>query len=459
MIIGPPPKFHEVRGILIIAVLSGDYEQVDDLIEACLRMNPGAGAWVVAQVEQGWGGMARPRHGMILDPSTSPGRLLRATRGWVDAIGNLAPCVFPVASRTDPIRLGVRIRGDALDHAWSRRPGPADEVVALPDSVRLFAAPDSDWAGLHTGLPPQGRAWPWETRRDDIARNILRLFEGNLVLGPDSGVWQQEARYRVARIVSRNGSVLHPPLDREATVDILEDMLTQAGGDIHRAGFVINGRNVDGPQFADLHSWLESQTFAHFERPLPAPDKGFTPGHRGGWVRDVYSDEQLARFTSEMYGNACQAYDDMADTWFASFGWSLGKNACRPFGVLGKIKIQSGRLGNAPGLDYVEVPMDILGEEILNRTDLTVSTNGRAAICLTNGDQHEEWWELPERWIRIRDWASTHGIDSPFWSLNWSSTDIECAHDRPASHQAATWMWNDLKRLNLTSGTFPQLNK
>jgi hypothetical protein len=35
----------------------------------------------------------------------------------------------------------------------------------------------------------------------------------------------------------------------------------------------------------------------------------------------------------------------------------------------------------------------------------------------------------------------------------------EGTYDWPASLQAARWMWNDLKRLNLTSGTFPQLNK
>jgi hypothetical protein len=455
-----PRSFDRWRWAIAIAVMSGNYEQVDDLIEACLRMNPGAGAWVVAQVEQGRGRVVRPGGGMILDPSTSPGRLLRATRTWVDAIGNLAPGVFPVASPADPIRLGVRICGDALDHAWSMRPGPVDEVVALPDSVLPFAAPDSDWVGLHSGRPPQGTAWPWETRRDDIARNILRLLDGNLVLGPDGGVWQREARYRVARIVNRNGSVLHPPLDRESTIDILEDMLMQAGGDIHRVGFVINGRNVDGPQFADLHSWLESQTFAHFERPVPTPDKGFAPGSGAGWVSDVYSNEQLVRLTSEVYGNACLAYDEMADSWFASFGWSLGNNACRPFGVLGKIKFRkSERPGNVPVLDYVQVPMDILSEEIRSRADLTVSTNGRAGIVLPNDDKHEEWWELPERWTRFRYWADQHSVESPFWSLSWSSTVIECAHDRPASLQAATWMWNDLKRLNLTSGTFPQLNK
>jgi hypothetical protein len=77
--------------------------------------------------------------------------------------------------------------------------------------------------------------------------------------------------------------------------------------------------------------------------------------------------------------------------------------------------------------------MDILGEEIRNRADLAVSTNGRAAIGLTDDDEHEEWWEMPEGWIRIRDWADERSIESPFWSLSWGSTVIECVHDRPAS--------------------------
>jgi hypothetical protein len=150
------------------------------------------------------------------------------------------------------------------------RPSLGDEVVALPDSVAPFAAQGGDWVGLHAGLP-QSTAWPWETMRDDIANNILRLLEDNLVLGPDGGVWQREARYRVARIVSRNRSVLHPPLDREATIDVLEDILTQVGGDVRSARVAINGKAIAGPQLADLHTWLESQTFTHFERPVPPP--------------------------------------------------------------------------------------------------------------------------------------------------------------------------------------------
>jgi hypothetical protein len=452
-----PRSFDRWRWAIAIAVMSGDDAQVDDLIEACLRMNPGAGAWVVAQVAQGRRRVG-PGDGSALDASTSPGRLLRASRTWVDTIGDLAAGVFPVASAADPIRLGTRMHGDAFDHAWCLRTGPIDEVVTLPDSVAPFAMQGSDWVGLHAGRPLQGSAWPWETRRDDIARNILSLLEDNLVLGPDGGLWQLEARYRVARIVNRSRSALHPPLNREATIHVLENMLTQVDGDILHARFVIDGKSLVGVQIADLRSWLESQTFTHFERPLPTPDKGFAPGSSGSWIWDIFSTEQLVRFTSEVYGNACQVYDDMADTWFASFGWSLGKNACRPFGVLGKVKTQSGRIGNAPGLEYVELPMDILGEEIRNRTDLTVSSNGRAAIHLSDNDDHQEWWELPEGWTRIRHWADRHHIESPFWGLSWSSTVIECTHDRPASLQAATWMWNDLKQLNLTSGTFPQLS-
>jgi len=455
-----PRSFDRWRWAIAIAVMSGNDDQVDDLVEACLHMNPGAGAWVVAQVAQGWGRTVRPGEGMILDPSTSPGRLLRATRTWVDAVGDLAPGVFPVASPADPVKLGVRVRGDRLDRAWSLRPGPVDQVVALPDSVAPFAGQDPEWVGLHAGLPPQGAAWPWETRRDDIAKSILPLLEGNVVLGPDGGVWHHEARYRVARIVTGNRSVLHPPMDRDETIDTLEDTLARAGDDIDSARFVINGKSVEAPQLTDLHSWLKTQTFTHFRRPVPAPDQGFAPSSGGGWVRDLFSNEQLVRFTSEVYGNACQAYEEMADSWFSSFGWSLGMNACRPFGVLGKIRSgRSERLGNAPGLEYYEVPMDILIEEIRNRDDLVVSRNGRAAIGLIDADERDEWWDSPNWWTRLRGWAEEHDMESPFWALGGGSTVIHCGHDRPASLRAAHWMWGDLRRLNLTSGTFPQLNK
>lgn len=448
-----PRAFDRWRWVLAIAVMSGTPNQVDDIIGACLHMNVGAGAWLVQQVAQG-------RQHTLSTVTTPPitgsaevgTRLLRSARSWIDAAGTLAPNVLPIDDGASPIRLGARMDGNRLSWAWSAECGVTDEVVILPPHVHPLT-PSLDWRARQSGVLPAGRAWPWEILRDDVARQVLPLLESPQIPTADGGIWQHEARYRTARIVANVGSALHPPLEREGLLRRIVAFMERMGDNLTRSTLANGPGSIVGRQALDLYEWLSVQSFSHFERPAPAPDLDPIDGR---YASGFYSDECLLRFVAEVFGNACLAYEELADSLFGAFGWSLGANACRPLGFVGALTLRSERQ-TAPVLDYAQLPLELLQAEIRHEPRLVVSESGRAAISEQAPDDSQGLMWGRRYWDDTRAWMDAHLIESPFRSLHTGSAVVDLNGDRPASQVAAHWIWDDLKALSLASGTFPRL--
>jgi hypothetical protein len=452
-----PASFDRWRWAIAIAVLGAKPDRTDDLVEACLAMNPGAGAWIIEQVSQGrrpWGDRADPP----LDPQVARHRLLRATRCWVNAIGSLAPWIFPVGDADEPIRLGMHVHGHQVQFAWSDAPRASDEAVELARPLSPFQPHNDEWLMLRGGPVLPAEHWPWTWTRDDISNQMLPLLDHASLLGPPGGVWHQEARYRVARAVMRSTSVLHPSLSRTQVIKTGEEMLTLTRSSEAPTKFQLGSKIVTDDQVADLVEWLKGEDFDLIVRPVPVPD--LTLPSAGGSAWSVYSPEGLVRFCAEMLGLACTAYEEMADTVFSSFNWSLGHNACRPFGVVGRVHYGTS-FGGTPILSFQELPRELLLDEIEADDRLVVSANGKAAVLLDEPppDDSRLDREANAYFARLTEWAAKTGLDSPFWSLSSGSTIIHSSHDRAASLQAASWMWHDLRRLSLGRGTFPQLGR
>lgn len=433
--------FDRWRWAFAMAVSGAPIEVADALLERCLRFNPGAGAWIVDQVSEKR--LLFRAEGSVLEPDEARKRLLLATRAWVDGLDELAPYVLWVQKAKEPIRLGVGVGGSRVSVAWGRAVAVEDEVVSLTPAQ----LDSDDWAWEWSGSVPAGSHWPWVAIRDNIAGRTLKLLEGPDRLGPADGLWHHERRYRTARAVIRDHSVFHKPMGRTEVIEAADLLLGPQRERLH-ALFSLDTRVVSGEELADLLDWLEEQTFGEFVRPVPAPDV-MTP--TGAWVWDVYSPPQLARFCAETYGLGIVAYEEMADTVFSSFGWSLSLSAFRPVGVLGTVVLPEPS-GIGPVLEYQELPMDLLREAVLQDDAYVLSANGRAAMKVGDlrGQHHE-------RNDRLSQWIGLHGAEVPFRSLSSGSTVIELGLDRPVSARAARWIWRDLGRFRLANGTFPQL--
>lgn len=453
-------SFERWRWALAVACLGASTDQLDDILEACLDANPGAGSWILTQVSGGhdW---YRDIGDDDVDASTAGQRLLRATRTWIDSLGELASSIFPVRYPSQPIGLGVRVSGKGVALGWLREAPESDTMVDLPARVHPFLGPDETWLPDRTGHVAVGDEWPWELRRKQIATGMLRVLETHPLIGGARGVWQAESRYRALRIVMKSQSMLYPPIDRDEARRVVEENLDvlRTHGDI--ASWSVAGfGTIYGEQMADLAGWLRDVEAPIVVRPVPVPDRDRP---KDGAVWSLYSDDRLQHFYAEVLGMGCDAYDEAATGLFSKFTWSLGTGSPGDFGVLAELSFPGdGRLRRGPVINKMILPLDVMSEEIAKwGGDFLRSTNGRAAVAIAN-DADLSDQRFFERSQELLDQVGPRLARSgPFRrGIGWSSSAVtNLNHPRPASAVAARWIWNDLKAFKLADGTSPQLNK
>lgn len=457
--ISSPEHFDRWRWAVAIATLDGNSDQVDDMIEGCVRSNPGAGAWLIEQITPQKSTSQSADEGSV-DPDSVGSRLLRANRAWIDSLGPLSTMLFPIADASKPIRLGTRVTGRFLEVGWSTTAPTADECIPLPDHIQFFSPSDKEWQFRSGGRLPGGIQWPWTKVRDHIASSTLNLLNGPTVLGPMGGIWHQEIRYRTARLLVSESGMRHDPLNRQRVIKAGISLVNQIDPNVENATIQLGSHTVELVDIKDLIAWLQSQGFESLERVAPRSD--VLQPSPGGWVWDLYTPEHMARFCAETYGLACVAYDEVANTSFSAFGWSLGHRVIRPFGIFGLVTYQESALGTTPTFAYEMLPEEVLREVISKEEGLIVSTNGRSAVKLLphpTGDS-DDWRKFAEAQAKLTsEWILKNEIKTPFQNISSYNTIIECGHERPVSYVAAQWIWADLNLLSLAKGTFPQLDR
>jgi hypothetical protein len=221
----------------------------------------------------------------------------------------------------------------------------------------------------------------------------------------------------------------------------------------------VGRREISGHQLLDLADWLSVVGEDVIERPVPSPDVDLAKA-RGSWIWDFYSEARLQEFYGAVLGLACTAYDELAHTVFAKFGWSLGTLADGEFGVIADLSYTSGSRGDhTPVLSSAKVPIALFREAELEFGSAgLVAPNGRALVTHSPSSSHIDSW--------IRQFVSDHAnatlearSPNPFSRFGSYSSAIadDMNSSRPASSFAAKWVFDDFKSFGLADGTFPQL--
>lgn len=451
-------SFSHWRWAAAVAVLTQtDGVKVDDLLGTWVSGNPGAAAWIIHEAFSGHRDF-RTDEDKHLDVATSGQRLLRALRTWTEALGPLAPGLLPDPVVHGPVGLGVTVTGHRINVAFARSEPPADYVTEVPQGVHPFAPTAStEWLPWLSGAVPQGQAWPWTMVRTRIAESTLGKLSDDPFLGATDGVWVQERRFDLARHLLRRGRHFHGPLP----ADQVRARAVEA--------FDLVGRNRDstisfggsgcysGAELEDLVSLIDAQGPSSMLSHLPEADVPHPPA--SSWVWDFYSLKRLMEFEAEVYGRACEAYDEALAHPFARLGWSMPSSALAPFGVVLHLRLQKDESGRtdwgSAGVTLTRVPMALLPELAPTAPDAVWSTNRRAVIAQTERADEEE--HISGALERVRAWLTKQNRE-PMGGLGWSSTIADHMADvRPASGVAADWLWDDLKSIGLGTGTFPQL--
>ncbi len=449
-------SFNRWRWAAAVAALSAPgAEAVDDLLGTWVAGNPGAAAWVINEAFSGhrdW----RTEGDEDLDAETSGARLLRALRTWTKSLGPLADGVLPSPVVQGPVGLGVTVSGHRIDVAFSTSRPAADYVTEVPPGVHpLLPVPVPDWLPWISGGAPEGDAWPWTMVRNMIAKATLKKLSNDPFLGAPDGIWVQERRFDFARRLLGRGSLFHGDLPADEVRKRAAETFDAVGRDRDARISVSGSGTYSGAELEDLVSWIDATAAVQVGWHLPEED---VPHPAGGWVWDFYSPQRLMEFEVEVYGRACEAYDEALAHSFARLGWSMPTSAFAPFGVILEVRYDgAARRGAEPGLTVMRVPMALMPQIVPSGPEAIWSASGRAVVTQTKRETAADRERHSATLETTRSWLAEQNRE-PISGLGWMNTG---AHDmrnvRPASSVAASWLWNDLKSLGLGTGTFPQL--
>jgi hypothetical protein len=456
-IVADSNNFTRWRWAAAVAALSArNPVEVDDLLASWIAGNPGAAAWVIEEAFSGYRDW-REETDENVDRATSGARLLRAFRTWCDALGPLAQGVLPYPVVRGPFELGVSVAGRRVSIGFSTAEPDEDSVRELPVGVHPLA-PDAvaGWLPSRSGIAPQGDAWPWTIVRTMIAKSTAKRLARDPNHGTSDGVWAQEHRYDVSRRLLNLGSLAHADLP---AVDVREraDNVFAAIGHDADAVLDFDGLECSAARLEELIAYCDAPGTTHV--PSHLPDRDLAPS-TGRFIWDPYSAGRLMEFEAEVYGRACEAYDEALAHTFSSLDWSMSSSAFAPFGVLLELKFDDdgAKLAGAPpGLTVMRMPTAVMPGLVPDGPDVVWSTNGRAVIKQDHSSpapdlaRHYKTLEIVRAWLAERD-------IEPLGGLGWMQTGADDMRQaRPASNIAAHWLWNDLKDVGLGEGSFPQV--
>lgn len=450
-------RFNRWRWAAAVAALSAPgAEAVDDLLGTWIARNPGAAAWVINAAFSGhreW----RTEDDKDLDAKTSGPRLLTALRTWTDALGPLAHGVLPSRVVQGAVGLGVTVSRHRITVAFSPSRPAADYVTEIPPDIHpLDRVSMTDWLPWISGAAPEGDAWPWIMVRNMIAHAMLEKLSKDPFLGAPDGIWVQERRFDLARCLLDRGSLFHGDLDADEVRRQATSVLDAVGWDRNAAIRLPGSATYSGAEVEDLVSWIDASAPAHVVSYLPEKDM---PDPAGGWVWNFYSPQRLLELEVEVYGRACEAYDEAVAHTFVRLGWSMPSSALAPFGVVLEVRHDgAAQSGDTPALTEMRVPMALIAEIAPSGPGTTWSASGRA---VATPQPRRERAADPERHSAtlesIRTWLAEQNRE-PIGGLGWTERIADdMSKARPASSVAASWLWHDLESLGLGAGTFPQL--
>ncbi len=411
------PRLDRWRYAVTAAVGTSDDETADRLLEPLARARPALAAQVVQDSVATWG--TEP----VGDPPPSHQageQLVRATRAWADGIGPLAALVAPVKGDGDLRPLGISSSPSGLLTSWYQGEGEKAPVLEI-------SGPELDrweWPGFRMANPGASVAWSWRWSLEDLVYALKPLLDHQILIEGSS--LRREAAWAEALALMDHGSLYN----RAVTVEELTARLARLSPE----SVVMSGGNRLRPRYiqaelARLRDLGENQ----LEPPWPTDDQ-----NRGPFVQDGYSDEQLVRRATAVYGAALEGYAAIVERWFPPFADRLRWATAMPLRLKGTVgRVSRLALGDAPVINWHVVP---LPDGSPNAIELRFGDAGshNATRDLLQEAQREFVALRPQ----ARGWIAAYGGDA----------SLDIFKVTPATDLAFRWLRRDLKRVGWYTG-------
>ena len=292
------PRLDRWRYAITAAVGTSDDDTADRLLEPLARARPALAAQVVQDSVATWGteplGDPPPSH-------QAGEQLVRATRAWADGTGPLAALIAPVTKDGDLRPLGISSSPSGLLTSWYKGEGEKAPVLEI-------SGPELDrreWPGFRMANPGASVAWSWRWSLEDLVSALKPLLDHQILIEGSS--LRREAAWAEALALMGHGSLYNRAVTVEEVTERLDGLSPES--------VVMSGGNFLRPRYIqDELARLREVGENRLEPPWPTDDQ-----NRAHFVRGGYSDEQLVRRATAVYGAALEGYAAIVERWFAPF--------------------------------------------------------------------------------------------------------------------------------------------
>ncbi len=436
--------FARWRYALAVAVASGQTSQVDRLVHAVARWNPGAASWLANEAIST---RLSPEADLqpLQDWMTVGTSIRAATGAWLAGLGPASQLVDPVrwlpGEGTDPLSaatLAVAVEDGRISQGWTaaaRVPGP---VAYGPPGVFDPAGYSCEWCGLRSGVPAPSPNWVWRWTLDDLQSDLEQTLMFDVERRASSGgVIEREWVYSRAQALL--DSHLRPRT-WETVLQRLSEMWERASG-ADNISFRVGLVTLDSEDLDRMHRLVDPSASGPVTEPWPGRD-----AELGGWVWSGYTPERMLERTRAIYGGALTAYREMSEGILASFGDALGHAALLPAVLEGRLTAPQGdQFEHGPQLEYTLRPVGTPGPAGQRQGSDNVD------IALVEDTPHpslawdEDWWQTAAA-ERNRYEQRNPGVTT-FSALSQTRTMADLWGPRPATTNALEWIWKDLREL------------
>lgn len=409
--------FGRWRYVLALALSGADDEVVDRILESVATFNPGAASWLIKETRSSALEVGDPKQGVVaVEMAARSSRVLESLQSRDN---DLVDGKFRRDAVTVAVHTSGPIAGDGFDVQWR----PRGEHDGATGSV--FVPHDSREGGLWSqtliGWRSIAPLSPWWWTVDRLKGELREALEQPQLLVDERSVIGREFLHAAWVSLTNYGQ---RPID---------EVLARLGSD---PDTVLSKKMV--VRRSVLNELRRAGDVFHYWGPWAAPDIEHPTTH---WVGGNYSHEALRERTQQVIEAAMEAYLDLVEAAFTSYGDALAHRAEMPGTFVGRVYPPAENWAN---MAHWFLPAD------RKQIDLRSNHSDIKVVAHEAPFYPDEMLEAVSEAYRKREQSAP---DTSFGIRHIRSVGVlDIFGARPATSLAVNWLADDLKQLGRLDG-------
>lgn len=412
---------------LIVLIATVGFDSVSKIIAPICELFPCFAAEVLSDAISEWN---MPNHDLVHSEIEYGQRLITSMQAWTQGVGKIAKLIAPINEYGELRPVQIACDQHRFAHAWYY--GSNEQLPKISVFSEKIPAPREGWPSVCSTKIGRQPAWMWKYTQDLLAEQLSYILN-NRLLPNTSEELLNEKIWNDAIIVMKYGSLWPHPIDLNKLDSKLQKLSKM--GTLYARGYrTLSPKNI---RILTLKvNQLRDDKKLSLDPPWPTGD---VEQMQGGWLWDMYSDDQLQKRVIAIYQQSLTSYTHLVNSWFSKFATKSNMSGLLPVRFVGELQPSSGGM-MGPRLAWYLEPIEIGGDSLVDI---------RLVDETTIFAQENLHGDLQNLLRRLRPDSSA-----------WSNTTLHQQHistllqSHPVTTTVYKWLWDDLTDVSWTRGLF-----